>query len=81
MSAEYSAVSVKGGKLRLKGGAGSQLKKKSKRKRNRASRDQEYAEGELKHGENLSENIYAGTSYSYSVAAPYTCISFNNTVT
>lgn len=49
MSAEYNTV--KGGKLRLKGSAGSKLKKKNRRKRSQASRDQEYAEGELRHGE------------------------------
>lgn len=50
MSAEYNEV--KGGKLRLKGGDKSHSRKKRKRKRDRASGDQEYAEGELKHGEN-----------------------------
>ena len=48
MSAEYSTV--KGGKLRLKGGAGAKLRKKNKRKRSDTSKGQEYAEGELKHG-------------------------------
>lgn len=46
---EYSAV--RGGQLKLKGKAGSQLKKKkSKRKRGYSLLDQEFAAGELKHG-------------------------------
>ena len=54
MCADYNAV--KRGKLRLKGSAGSKLRKKNKRKGSQLSKEQEYAEGELKHGEEVLWN-------------------------